>query len=97
MNIKHVNINNILAVIGEKDKLDFNLKNFALSSSGDVALKSNLVLNNKNILPVNLNAKVNYLNNIFEIANSKFNIGQGSGVIKGQRAAVSFADGLHSF
>ncbi|MBQ8693177.1 MAG: hypothetical protein IJ520_08540, partial [Synergistaceae bacterium] len=83
IDIKHVNINNILAVIDKADKLDFNLNNFALSASGDVDLKSNLVLNNKNFLPVNLNAKVNYLNNIFEIASSKFNIGRGTGAVKG--------------
>ena len=60
VNIKNININNILAVIDEADKLDFSLNNLSLNESGDIALKSNLILNNKNILPVDLDAEINF-------------------------------------
>ncbi|MBQ6910495.1 MAG: hypothetical protein IJQ29_10295, partial [Synergistaceae bacterium] len=81
INVNRVNINNILAVINEADKLDFSLNNLSLNESGDIALKSNLILNNKNILPVDLDAEINFAD--LEILKSKFKIGQGVGAVKG--------------
>ncbi|MBQ3377538.1 MAG: hypothetical protein IJG62_04625, partial [Synergistaceae bacterium] len=81
INVNRVNINNILAVINEADKLDFSLNNLSLNESGDVNLKSNLILNNKNILPVDLDAEINFAD--LEILKSKFKIGQGVGAVKG--------------
>lgn len=89
ISVKDVNINNIQAVIADNNNLfnnknlNFNLENFDLNESGDIDLKSALVLNenkNKNILPVDLSANLNFQD---EILNSKFKIGTGAGSLKG--------------